>query len=77
MATIELDVRDLKHPEPFERVIKAYSTLKDGDTIHMIHRKKPLPLFDFLKNQPLTTFSFEEDNNGIWHIFINKLSKSE
>jgi uncharacterized protein (DUF2249 family) len=65
-------VREFEHPVPFEKVVSAYSKMQVGDMIHMIHRKKPVPLFEFLTKQPSTSFNYEQDNDGIWHIYIHK-----
>ena len=43
--TLVIDCRLLEPPEPMVKVLEAVGTLKDGQKICMIHRKKPVPLF--------------------------------
>ncbi|WP_345987809.1 DUF2249 domain-containing protein [Sulfurimonas sp. HSL1-2] len=69
MHVIELDVRIFEHPVPLEKAIAAFAALTQGEVLHMIHRKNPLPLFDILGKQGGRYRSYE-DENGIWHILI-------
>ncbi len=69
MRVIELDVRTLEHPVPLEKAVSAFAVLAQGEVLHMIHRKNPLPLFDILGKQG-GRYRTYEDENGIWHILI-------
>ncbi len=43
-----IDVSEYEAPQPFEEVIQLLSQMKAGEYIRMLHRKKPLPLLQFL-----------------------------
>ncbi|WP_198263841.1 DUF2249 domain-containing protein [sulfur-oxidizing endosymbiont of Gigantopelta aegis] len=51
MNELFIDVSDYDPPEPFEAVIALLRKMKRGDYIRMLHRKKPLPLFQLLQEQ--------------------------
>jgi len=68
---IVLDTRDLEHPIPLEKAIKALHTLDDSNYLYMLHRKNPLPLLDLAKEHHFQVLS-QEDNAKIWHILIAK-----
>lgn len=44
-----IDVSDYEQPIPFEKVMLLLSKMKSGEYIRMHHRKKPLPLIQFLQ----------------------------
>lgn len=44
-----IDVSDFEHPVPFEKVMQLLLKMKRGEYIRMHHRKKPLPLIQFLQ----------------------------
>ena len=44
-----IDVSEYEAPQPFEEVIQLLLKLKVGEYIRMLHRKKPLPLLQFLQ----------------------------
>lgn len=74
MATpkkIFLDARELEHPVPLERAIRAIRDLTEGNYFYMIHRKNPIPLIELAKEQGLCVLS-KEGNDKIWHILIAK-----
>ena len=60
MQEILIDVRELEHPEPLEKVMAAVNTLTLGEYIHMIHRKLPRPLLNILKNNGFA-YQFTEE----------------
>ena len=68
---IVLDTRDLEHPIPLEKAIKALHTLDENNYLYMLHRKNPLPLLDLAKEHQFQVLS-KEDNKQIWHILIAK-----
>ena len=46
---ILIDVSEYVAPQPFEKVIELLSQMKTGEYIRMLHRKKPLPLLQFIQ----------------------------
>ena len=70
---IELDARELEHPIPLERAMKALHELDETNYFYMIHRKNPIPLIDLAAEQHFQTLS-QEDSQGDWHILITKNS---
>lgn len=67
---ILLDTRELDHPIPLERAIEAFKQLTEGEVIHMIHRREPIPLFEIILKNGGHYLSYEEDQ--IWHIYITR-----
>lgn len=45
-----IDVSEYEHPEPFEKVLQLLLNIKAGEYIRMQHRKKPLPLIQFMQS---------------------------
>jgi len=68
---IVLDTRDLEHPIPLEKAIKALHTLDDSNYLYMLHRKNPVPLIDLAQEHHFQVLS-QEDPIKIWHILIAK-----
>ena len=68
---ILLDVRELDHPIPLEMALEAFKQLSATETIHMIHRREPLPLFEILSKNGGRYLSYTTEE-GIWHIYITK-----
>lgn len=68
-AQIQLDVRWLEPPEPFERIVSALETLAPGATLHVLIHREPRPLFDWLKREG---YAFRSGYNaeGWFDIFI-------
>ena len=50
-TTIELDVRDLEPPEPFQQALAALAALKPGERLRMLHRREPFPLYVMLNER--------------------------
>lgn len=67
---ILLDTRELDHPIPLEMAIDAFKKLTEGEVIHMIHRREPIPLFEIILKNGGHYLSYEEDQ--IWHIYITR-----
>lgn len=71
MRVIELDVQMYEHPVPLEKAMAAFAVLAEGEVIHMIHRKNPLPLFDILRKHDGRYRSYEGEK-GLWHILVTR-----
>ncbi len=69
LKKIELDARELEHPIPLERAMKALRELDNENYFYMIHRKNPIPLLDLASEQNLQVLN-REDTQGDWHILI-------
>jgi uncharacterized protein (DUF2249 family) len=73
-----IDVSEYDPPEPFEAVIELLKKMKKGDYIRMLHRKKPLPLFQFLQEHGFAYLLKETAENKavhkLWTIIIWKES---
>lgn len=67
---IVLDVSLLAPPEPMQAILKALSCLPQGHYLHVIHRRKPMPLFDILAQQSFAwqyrEVSEDEHHLNIW-----------
>lgn len=48
---IELDVRDLEPPEPFQQALAALAVLKPGEQLRMLHHREPFPLYATLRER--------------------------
>lgn len=68
---ILLDTRELDHPVPLEKAAAAFRALEEGEVIHMIHRREPLPLFEILAKNGGRYRSVQKGEN-LWHIFITR-----
>ena len=69
-----IDVSDYDPPQPFEEVIQLLLQMKAGEYIHMLHRKKPLPLLQFLQENGFD-FKITQNQNlscepALWEIII-------
>jgi hypothetical protein len=73
---ITLDVRDLNHPEPLEKVLAALKNLDDNssDCIRMIHRREPFPLYEILEKQGYSreVRSYNENGRELFEILIRR-----
>lgn len=68
-----VDVSELEAPKPFEEVIQLLKQVKSGEYIRMRHRKKPLPLFQFLQENGFDSCILESASSGnavFWEIII-------
>jgi uncharacterized protein (DUF2249 family) len=54
MSDIELDVRHLPPPEPFERALLALRRLSPGSTLVLRIHREPFPLYDVLAERGFT-----------------------
>ena len=53
MARIDLDVRSLQPPEPFERIVDALDRIGPGDELVVLIHREPRPLYQVLRNSGL------------------------
>jgi len=60
LRKIELDTRELAHPEPLEMAIKILQTLDDETYLYILHRKNPLPLIDLAKKKQFQVLNQKE-----------------
>ena len=44
-----IDARAMVHPEPFERVVEALTTLGPNERVKLILDREPIPLYRFLE----------------------------
>ena len=47
---IELDVRGLPPPEPFEQIMQALETLPQRGTLRVLIHREPYPLYEILRD---------------------------
>lgn len=69
-----IDVSEYDPPQPFEEVIQLLLQMKAGEYIRMLHRKKPLPLLQFLQDNGFD-FKITHDESlscdlVLWEIII-------
>lgn len=65
MSEIDLDVRFLDPPEPFERTVEALDRLQPGDELRLLIHREPLPLLQMLR-QSGYTYRSEHRDDGMW-----------
>lgn len=51
MATIEVDNRGLEPPEPMVRILRALSSLPDGDDVEALMDREPMMLYPELERR--------------------------
>jgi uncharacterized protein (DUF2249 family) len=68
---IELDVRGLEPPEPLLKIFASLENLKNDETIHIIHERKPIHLYPRLKDAGYK-FLTEETADDLYTIKIWK-----
>ncbi len=54
MIELRLDAQEMEQPEPYERAMAILSRMKQGEYLHMLHRRIPFPLLDFARDVPLS-----------------------
>lgn len=64
-----IDVSEYEHPVPFEKVIALLFKMKSGQYIRMHHRKKPLPLIQFLQENGFDCM-MHQSPDILWEIII-------
>lgn len=64
-----IDVSEYDPPQPFEEVIQLLTQMKTGEYIRMLHRKKPLPLLQFLQDNGFD-FKTRQDQSASWEVLI-------
>ncbi len=70
LIKIDIDTRELAHPEPLEIAIKILQTLEKDSYLYMLHRKEPHPLIDLAQVHKFKVLSCE-DKDSNWHILIS------
>mgnify|MGYP001271240725 CR=1 FL=1 len=68
---IDLDVRWLEPPEPFERVVASLDALPQGATLRVLIHRLPRPLFQWLEREAWT-YSHSFDPEGFFEILIRR-----
>ncbi len=71
MVRINLDAREMAHPEPFTHALSHLQQMDEKSYLYMLNRKNPLPLLALAKEKGFKHFS-QENSNGEWHILITK-----
>lgn len=69
--TIDLDVRWLEPPEPFERIIAALETLPEAATLRVLIHRQPRPLFQWLEREGYV-FRHDFNQEGFFEILIRR-----
>jgi uncharacterized protein (DUF2249 family) len=69
--TVELDVRWLEPPEPFERIVAALELLAPGQRLRVLIHREPRPLFAWLQSEG---YAFEHGYHpgGFFEILIRR-----
>lgn len=68
---ILLDTREFDHPVPLEMAIDAFKKLHVGESVHMIHRREPIPLFEIITKNGGRYLSYSE-HDTLWHILFTR-----
>ena len=69
MAIIELDLRFLQPPEPFERTADALDRIGPGDELLVLIHREPRPLYQMLRSSGYR-YSVETAEDGCFRIRI-------
>ena len=69
MKKIDLDARELEHPQPLELAMKILQDLDENSYLYMLHRKNPLPLIDLAQEHQFQVLT-KEDSLNQWHILV-------
>jgi len=69
--TLDLDVRWLEPPEPFERIVAALEALPAGATLRVLIHRQPRPLFQWLERDGYS-FQHQFDPEGFFEIRIRR-----
>lgn len=51
---LEIDVRGLPPPEPFENIMRTLQKLPAEETLQVLIHREPFPLYDALRNSGYT-----------------------
>lgn len=73
---IEVDCREMIPPEPFTAVTQAMAKLGVGESVLMVHRRQPYPLYAML-NELEYPFEVVIISDGEFHITIQRTEKSK
>ncbi len=68
-SLIELDLRFLQPPEPFERTVEALDRLDARGELRLLIHREPHPLYQMLR-QSGYTYRSEQREDGSWKIRI-------
>jgi len=69
MSVIEVDVRFLEPPAPFERTVEALDRLGPDDELHLLIHREPHPLYQMLR-QSGYRYRTEQTPDGMFIIKI-------
>ena len=69
VETIDLDVRFLQPPEPFERTVEALDRLGAGGELRLLIHREPHPLYQMLR-QSGYVYRAEPLDEATWRIRI-------
>lgn len=69
MPDIDLDVRFLDPPEPFERIVEALDRLTPADTLRILIHREPHPLYQMLRSSGYV-YTPEQRDDGMWTIEV-------
>lgn len=76
MREIDLDVRFLDPPEPFERTIEALDRMQPGDVLRLLIHREPHPLYQMLRSSGYTCRG-EMREDGMWVVTIRMAQPPE
>jgi len=64
-----LDATELEHPEPLESSVAIIGTLKRGEYLHLITKRRPVPLLQICESNG---FAFAEhvESNSKYHTLV-------
>ena len=64
-----IDAREMVHPEPFERVVEALTTLGLNERVKLVLNREPLPLYRFLEGNDYE-YQVSPEAGGVFEIMI-------
>lgn len=70
---LELDVRGLPPPVPFENIMNALQTLPAGETLQVHIHREPFPLYDALRDRGYAWQTFPLVD-GSFKILIDRIA---
>ena len=64
-----IDARAMVHPEPFERVVEALTTLGQNERVKLVLGREPLPLYRFLEKNGYA-YQVSPQPGGVYEILM-------